>query len=144
MTHPDRIGPLRPAAWRLAVRYVLFAVIATVANLGAQRLVFVLADHEFRFALALGTGTGVGLVTKYVLDKKWIFMDRRRRVAEETRMFTLYTLTGVGTTLIFWGAESLAWAVWGTRSAREAGAILGLAAGYAIKYRLDRRYVFGG
>lgn len=142
MTNSPGPRPRRLTARALAARYVAFAAIATLANLGAQRLVFATVAHEGRFTLALVVGTGVGLVTKYVLDKKWIFFDRARKVAEESRMFTFYTLTGVGTTLIFWGAESLFWVLGGTQSAREAGAVLGLAVGYAIKYRLDRRFVF--
>ena len=46
------------------------------------------------------------------------------------------------TTAIFWGTESLAWVIWQTDLAREAGALLGLAVGYMVKYRLDRRFVF--
>lgn len=131
-----------PSPTRLALRYAAFAVLATLANLAAQRLVFATVEGEIRLGLALVVGTGVGLVLKYMLDKSWIFHDRLRPVAEETRTFMLYTLTGIGTTLIFWGSESLFWWLWHSQTMREAGAVLGLTAGYAIKYRLDRRFVF--
>jgi len=49
---------------------------------------------------------------------------------------------GLVTTAIFWGAETASWLVWRTELARELGAILGLAVGYVVKYRLDRRFVF--
>ncbi len=49
---------------------------------------------------------------------------------------------GLVTTTIFWGAESLFWFVWHTQAMRELGAVLGLAVGYVVKYRLDRRFVF--
>lgn len=137
-----RAARLSPGA--LVLRYALFAVIATAVNLGAQRAVFAMMTGELRLPAALGIGTAAGLVTKYLLDKKWIFFDRARPVVDEGRTFTLYTLTGVGTTAIFWGSESLFWWAGGTRTAREFGAVLGLTVGYVLKYRLDRRFVFTG
>lgn len=127
----------------LIIRYAAFAAVATLANLGAQRAVFaLLSEGQARLAAALVCGTGAGLVVKYLLDKRWIFHDRLRPIGDETRTFSLYTLTGVGTTALFWGAESLFWLLWQTREMRELGAVLGLTAGYVIKYNLDKRFVF--
>jgi putative flippase GtrA len=124
----------------LALRYGAFAVIATLANLSAQRLV--LAIPGGGFLPALMAGTGVGLIVKYLLDKRWIFHDAFRHAREETRRFSLYTMTGIATTALFWITETAFWAIGQTQAAREAGAVLGLALGYTIKYRLDRRFVF--
>lgn len=137
---PPPPPPLSPA--RLALRYAAFAVVATLANLATQRLAFASAPEGWRLSAALVSGTAVGLVVKYVLDKKWIFRHRFRPAVQEARHFTLYTLTGVVTTLIFWGSETLFWLLSHDPTLREVGAVLGLAAGYAIKYRLDRRFVF--
>lgn len=126
----------------LVLRYSAFAVVATIANLATQRVVLATFDPNIRFMAALIAGTGVGLVLKYVLDKKWIFFDAPRPIADETRKFSIYTLTGVVTTLIFWGSEAAFWVIWHTQFMREAGAILGLAIGYIVKYNLDRRFVF--
>jgi putative flippase GtrA len=126
----------------LIFRYGAFAVAAMIANLAAQRLVFAFAANEIRLALALVAGTGVGLVLKYVLDRKWIFFAPLRPAVQEARRFSLYTLTGVATTLLFWATESSFWLFWHDQTAREGGAILGLTAGYVIKYHLDRRFVF--
>lgn len=127
----------------LVFRYGAFAIVATLANLATQRLMLVMADGTTGFILALAAGTGVGLVVKFVLDKKWIFLDPIRSAKAETRQFSLYTLTGIGTTLIFWGTETAFWLIWQSQPLRELGAILGLGVGYVIKYRLDKRYVFG-
>jgi putative flippase GtrA len=126
----------------LAVRYALFAGIATAANLATQRLVLQSSGHALAFILALLAGTLVGLVIKYALDKRWIFADPSRGLAAHGRRFSLYTLMGVVTTVIFWGSETLFWLTWRTQLAREVGAILGLSIGYLAKYQLDRRYVF--
>jgi putative flippase GtrA len=123
----------------LAFRYVLFAILATVANLAAQRLVLMAGDGAPIFALAVITGTAIGLLLKFVLDKHWIFFDRSTGI----RQFGLYTLMGGATTAIFWGFETAAWLVWGTEQMRETGAICGLAVGYAAKYYLDKQFVFG-
>ncbi len=126
----------------LVMRYAVFAVIATVANLGAQRGVLAVTVGTPGYVLALCTGTGVGLVLKYMLDKRWIFADAYRSAKAETRKFSLYTLTGVGTTLIFWGMETAFWMIWQTQGMRELGAVIGLTVGYVTKYQLDKRYVF--
>lgn len=128
----------------LVLRYSAFAVVATLANLGAQRVVLGMTDRSFALALAIFVGTGVGLVVKYLLDKRWIFFDHSSGVATHTRKFALYTLMGVTTTLIFWGAETMAWWLWHTDLARETGAVLGLSVGYIVKYNLDKRFVFSG
>lgn len=126
----------------LIFRYTAFAIVATLANLGAQRLVLAVDDGAWGFALAVFVGTLVGLVLKYTLDKRWIFNDRATGIAAHGRKFGLYTAMGVATTAIFWGTETAFWLIWGTDLARETGAVLGLAVGYVVKYRLDRRYVF--
>lgn len=129
----------------LIIRYAAFAAIATLCNLGAQRAVFAaLPEGAASLVVALICGTGAGLVVKYLLDKRWIFFDRSRALGTQARRFSLYTLTGVATTALFWGVESLFWALWETRQMREAGAVLGLTAGYVIKYQLDKRFVFRG
>ena len=125
----------------LILRYGAFAVLAVLVNLAVQRGVLALS---FGLFAALVAGTAAGLVVKYLLDKIWIFGDAETGLAAHGRKFSLYTLMGVATTAIFWGAESLAWAIWQSDAAREAGAVLGLAIGYVVKYRLDRRFVFGG
>lgn len=125
----------------LILRYAIFAVVAVVVNLAVQRGVLAMS---FGLLAALAAGTAAGLVVKYLLDKAWIFDDRAAGLAAHGRRFTLYTLMGVATTAIFWGVESAAWVIWRTDAAREAGAVLGLAIGYAVKYRLDRRFVFHG
>lgn len=126
----------------LVVRYALFAVLATLANLGMQRAVLAAVPGDMGFAIAVLAGTAVGLVLKYLLDKRWIFDDRTTGLANHSRKFGLYTAMGIVTTLIFWGTETAFWLTWRTDLMRETGAVIGLAIGYTIKYELDRRYVF--
>ena len=123
------------------VRYVLFAVVATLANLAAQEIV-VRTTPVAPLALSILAGTATGFVTKYVLDKKWIFYDPYASHREEVRKVTLYGLFSVVTTLIFWTFEVSFWMIWRTDFAKYAGAVLGLAIGYAAKFALDQTYVF--
>lgn len=126
----------------LIVKYAFFAFIAATVNLAVQRGVFFfMTDGEGVF-LALVAGTMAGLVVKYVLDKRWIFNDLASGLRSHSRRFSLYTLMGVFTTLIFWFSETCFWIVWRTESMRDVGAIIGLGIGYLIKYQLDRRFVF--
>lgn len=129
-------------AAKLVVFYIAFAVVATLANLASQRLALAAYGGPYGIVLAMAVGTGAGLVTKYLLDKRWIFADRSTGVSAHGRTFGLYTMTGIGTTLIFWGSEGAFWAIYRTETMRELGAVLGLAIGYVIKYQLDKRFVF--
>lgn len=124
------------------VRYAVFAVLATLANLATQRLVLAANDTASGFVTAVMLGTVVGLVLKYVLDKRWVFNDQSSGAARQGKQFTLYTALGLVTTALFWATETLFWLVWQTDGMRELGAILGLAIGYTVKYHLDRRFVF--
>lgn len=126
----------------LVLRYAAFAALATLANLGTQRLVLLAGNTPAFFVAALGAGTIVGLVIKYMLDKRWIFYDVGTGMRNHSRKFSLYTAMGLVTTAIFWATETAFWLVWQTAAMRELGAILGLSVGYVVKYNLDRRFVF--
>ena len=123
------------------VRYVAFAVISSLANLGTQEL----AVQSFPAApifVSILLGTGVGFVTKYLLDKRWVFADPYSSHGEEARKVVLYGALSVITTLLFWGTELAAWTIWHTAEAKYIGGAIGLAVGNWIKYRLDKRFVF--
>src|SRR4051812_32633379 len=95
----------------LAIRYVVFAVAAIAINLASQWLVFEVYVGPHALMWALAAGTAAGLVAKYVLDKNWIFFDSEIGLQNHRRKFPLYAATGVATTAIFWGTETLAaWA----------------------------------
>jgi putative flippase GtrA len=126
----------------LVFRYTVFAVIATLANLGAQRLVLTGGETALWFMAAVAAGTLIGLVVKYILDKRWIFGDTSTGAKAHGKKFGLYTAMGLITTAIFWGTETVFWLTWRTDAMRELGAVLGLAVGYVVKYNLDRRFVF--
>ena len=126
----------------ISVRYGLFAAIATAVNLGSQAAALHLYGGPMALMVAIILGTGTGLVTKYVLDKHWIFFDRSTGAAAHGRRFLLYTATGVTTTVIFWGFEYGFDALTPDGRWRYLGAVIGLAIGYLAKYRLDRRFVF--
>ncbi len=126
----------------LYLRYALFAAIAMALNLGSQAAELRLYRGPFSLTAAIVIGTGAGLVTKYVLDKHWIFFDRSSGAAANSRKFALYTGTGIATTAIFWGFEYGFDALTPDGRWRYLGAVIGLSIGYIAKYRLDRRFVF--
>lgn len=134
-----RKAAVNPAT--IATRYVLFAVIATVANFAAQELVIGITPVA-PLALSILAGTAVGFAVKYVLDKKWIFYDRYTSHSGEVRKATLYALFSVLTTAVFWAFEIGFWMIWQTDAAKYTGGAIGLAIGYLAKYSLDRRFVF--
>src|SRR5690606_19322249 len=126
---------------KLALLYTLFAIAATLANIASQEIFLqLISDQSLLVAIMLGTA--VGLLVKYLLDRLYIFRMADRPLSQDSRQFLTYALTGLFTTAIFWGTELAFDHMFGTRQARYAGAVLGLACGYIIKYQLDRRYVF--
>lgn len=123
--------------------YVFFAVLASVGNFVSQAAVFYfLGRSGLCLQVALVLGTAVGLITKYALDKVYVFGHTAGGIACEGRVFVLYVLTGVVTTAIFWGAEWGAWIVFRNDLAVFVGGAVGLMCGYFVKYRLDRKFVF--
>ncbi len=123
------------------VRYVLFAVVATLANLITQEAVIRTAPVA-PLTLSILMGTVAGFILKYVLDKRWVFEDEYGGHRQELQKITLYGAFSVLTTLIFWGFEVAFWMIWQTDLAKYTGAVLGLAIGYAAKFVLDRTFVF--
>lgn len=130
----------RPGAHVIFVRYVLFAVIAGLANLIAQEAVLRIVA-EFPLVSVI-FGTGIGFVVKYALEKRWVFYDRYDNHRAEARKVIVYGLFGVGTTLLFWAIELGFWHVGGTAEAKYLGAVIGLGLGNWIKYLFDKRFVF--
>lgn len=129
----------------LALRYTAFAVVATAVNIATQDVATALYTGTGALWLGIFAGTATGLVTKYLLDRRWIFMEAPDSLAGHSRKFSLYTLMGVATTVIFWGTEWLFDRLsGGDEFWRYLGAVVGLAIGYTTKYHLDRRFVFGG
>lgn len=127
---------------RLAIVYVLLAAVATAVNIGLQDMSIRLYHGPFAITASILVGTVAGLLTKYILDKRYIFEFRARDNRHDTRTFVLYTAMGVVTTAIFWGTEVAFELIFATKEMRYLGGVLGLAIGYALKYHLDKRFVF--
>jgi putative flippase GtrA len=123
------------------IRYVVFAGVATLANLATQEAVVRITPSS-PLALSILMGTATGFVLKYLLDKKWVFDDGYGGHRQELQKITLYGVFSVFTTLVFWSFEVAFWVIWRTDFAKYAGAVIGLAIGYAAKFMLDRAFVF--
>ncbi len=132
---------VKPTNLTLFWRYVGFAAVATIANLGAQQAVVEIAPRA-PLAASIVAGTLAGFVVKYILDKNFIFFDTYSSHASEALKVLLYGLFSIVTTLVFWSFEAGFWAIWQTDVAKYGGAVLGLALGYAAKFLLDRRFTF--
>jgi len=126
----------------IAIKYMFFAVLAISVNLFAQYLLFLVYDGQWALYLAILVGTAAGLVAKYILDKKYIFYHQANSSAKDVQTFLLYSLTGVFTTVLFWGSELLFDYLYTSENAKYLGAIIGLSIGYICKYFMDKKYVF--
>ena len=69
---------------------------------------------------------------KYALDKRYIFCFKPENAAHDSRLFMLYSLMGILTTLVFWGAEWLFEILFRNDFMRYLGGVMGLGIGYAL------------
>ena len=126
----------------LVTKYTLFAIIATIANILCQDAVNRLYSGQYDLYPSMISGTLVGLVVKYLLDKKYIFLFKTKSLLQDGQKFILYSSMGVVTTFIFWGVEMAFDYTFKTIPMRYIGAVIGLSIGYWMKYQLDKRFVF--
>ena len=139
-----RATPMSWGAPRMALLYGLFALLSTAMNLGAQQIALMLLAGRVGDVLhaSLLCGTVAGFASKYLLDKHFVFRDRSATGCDEARKLVFSGAFSVATTVIFWGCELGFLRAFGTPSAKYAGAVIGLAIGYAAKFILDRRFTF--
>lgn len=129
-------------SFKLAIRYAILAAVATLANIASQEGALHLYRGVYEIGGSIIVGTAVGLVVKYVLDKRYIFRFKAQNRRHDSRVFILYTVMGLLTTVIFWGFEWGFQFLYETKEMRYLGGVIGLALGYLTKYQLDKRFVF--
>lgn len=122
--------------------YIYFSLIAMTLNIFSQYLVFSLHDNEYTIYVAILVGTTLGLISKYSLDRVYIFKYNINNIYGYSKNFALYTFTGIFTTLIFWIFEYSFYILFDNNVAKYIGAIIGLTIGYTVKYVLDKKFVF--
>jgi putative flippase GtrA len=140
----------------IIIKYGLFALISTFLNLFTQYVFLIIfsidIDNNSTFHnyiilnIAIGCGILVGLISKYFLDKIYIFnhQNKNKSKIKELKTFSLYSFGGFFTTLIFLFFELGADYLFGNNfeNAKYIGGAIGLLIGYLIKYHIDKKYVF--
>ena len=126
----------------IVIKYILFAVFSILLNLLFQYIVFSVYTGFGSLYLAMFSGTAAGLISKYLLDRKYIFYYRPDSGMDDAKKFAGYTLMGIITTGIFWGTETAFDLLSANENAKYVGAVAGLTVGYITKYFLDKKYVF--
>ena len=126
----------------IAIKYGIFAAISTLLNILFQKLSFIVYKGFGSLYVAMLAGTLVGLISKYILDKKWIFYHTAKNKKDDAKKFIIYSFMGVFTTIIFWGTEMAFYYLNSNPNSKYIGAVIGLTIGYFIKYNLDKKYVF--
>ena len=79
---------------RIALLYALFAALSILVNIGTQVAVIAVYRGPVAVTVLILLGTATGLVSKYLLDKRWIFGHVSRSRVHEARTFGLYTVMG--------------------------------------------------
>ncbi len=126
----------------IVIKYSLFALISTLFNIGFQNLSFRLYDGFGSLYIAMFIGTITGLISKYILDKRYIFYHHTKDSVDNFKKFLIYSTMGIFTTAIFWGVEIGFNVLFQSENAKYVGACIGLSIGYIAKYFLDKKYVF--
>lgn len=127
---------------RLAAVYAFISLLGSAANLLTQATVVATYSGPYAIELSVLVGTFMGYPIKYVLEKKHVFGFEAQSLGHDSRLFMLYGVMGVFTTLVFWGVEFAFQYAFGTDTMRYLGGAIGLTLGAIIKYNLDKRFVF--
>lgn len=127
---------------KLVGMYAGFAAISILANIGTQALCVYLYRGPYYLPLSMCAGTATGLISKYLLDKYFIFSHKSEDLGAEATTFVLYIAMGLITTIIFWGTEALFQVAFRSDAMRYVGGVIGLCFGYTLKYWLDKKFVF--
>ncbi|WP_051564575.1 GtrA family protein [Desulfovermiculus halophilus] len=127
---------------KIVFLYLIFALISISINLITQWPFFHFFQGPWVIYAALAAGTLTGLLTKYALDKRWIFYYQPTSTQDNAAKFVLYSLMGVVTTAIFWGTETAFFFLFDFPGSQYVGGGIGLTIGYTTKYFLDKRFVF--
>ena len=128
--------------FNLGLKYTVFACLATCINICSQELTFRVYSGTASLETSILIGTMLGFISKYYLDRKYIFFYRFVGIKDDFKILFLYTVMSVFATLIFWAFELFFDWIFDARYMRYVGAIVGLSIGYAFKYILDKRFVF--
>jgi putative flippase GtrA len=141
MSDPNLVYPPPLSAHVIFIRYVAFAIVAGLTNIGSQEI-FVRALPLAPIMASIFSGTVLGCFVKYLLEKRWVFLDEFGGHVAEARKIVLYGILGAGTTALFWAIELGFWYSLQTTEAKYIGAAIGLALANWIKFHLSKRYVF--
>lgn len=126
----------------ITVLYTLFASFSIIINILAQVLSVWVYVGQFYIEVSILIGTATGLPLRYILEKKYIFAFKSKNLIHDSKLFFIYTLMSVFTTLIFWITEYSFHFIFDTDTMRYFGGIIGLGIGFYIKYHLDKKFVF--
>ncbi len=126
----------------IAIKYSLFAIISIMLNLGSQYIFLYFYQGYLALYIAIFIGISLGLISKYILDKKYIFYYVAMGKYDDGKKFLLYATIGGVLTIIFLVFELGFHYLFATEYAKYVGALIGISIGYTGKYFLDKRYVF--
>jgi putative flippase GtrA len=132
----------RKTAMTIALLYSLIASISTFITIGSQMLSMSIYKGLYAVEISILVGTAAGLPLRYLLEKRYIFSFKSSNIAHDGRLFVLYSFMGLFTTAIFWGTEYTFHLIFADELMRYIGGVIGLAIGFYVKYRLDKKHVF--
>ena len=133
---------MHKTAVKIAMLYILFAMLSIAINIGSQMASIWIYKGLFYIEISVLVGTAMVLPLRYLLEKRYIFSFTSKNLAHDGRLFLFYSSMGVITTLIFWGMECTFHLIYYTDFMRYIGGIFGLSIGFYVKYQLDKKYVF--
>ena len=126
----------------IALVYIILAILSTLINIGTQIISIWAYKGLYSVEISMLAGTATGLPLRYALEKRYIFFFKSENVSHDGRLFALYSFMSIFTTAIFWVTEYTFHLIFAADSMRYLGGVIGLAIGFYVKYRLDKKFVF--
>ncbi len=130
------------SASKIFITYSIVTIFSILLNIGIQALSIEIYAGHFSIEISMLMGVLVGLPLKFFLEKRLIFFFNSKSLVHDMKVFVLYVVMGVVTTLIFIFVEYVFHVLFMTGFMRYVGAGVGLAIGSLVKYHLDKYFVF--
>jgi putative flippase GtrA len=126
----------------LMLRYAGFALLSTAINCLVQFFILHTLAGSLAIYIALAFGTGAGFVSKFLLDRNYVFYHVSSGYKQEVWVSICYLGTSVIMTLAYLSFQTFVYFEYGDGAFYYISACLVLCLGYSAKFLIDGRFVF--
>jgi len=121
--------------------YLILCFFAIILNITSQHIFLFYYIGSYAIEISILIGTLVTFFLRFLLEKKFIFFKDKFSFKTESMLY-MYFVSSVLATLIFWICEYSFHLLFDSDPIRYFGALIGLFAGFYVKYKMDKSLTF--